>query len=104
MLTEKAFHELTTNLCDDGQVSTFCLQEQPLLLEDLLEQEKREQEKQQGNPNVVAAVSVASSSSPLLSDAEFERIKADVFNSAANSVSSSPPRVMTGKILILNYF
>lgn len=73
-----------------------------MLLEELLEQEKREQEKQQGNPNAVAAVSVASSSSPLLSDADFERLRADVLSSVANTVSSSPPRVMNGKSLLMS--
>ncbi|KAJ8921946.1 hypothetical protein NQ315_008580 [Exocentrus adspersus] len=59
------------------------LEEQPLLLEDLLEQEKREQEKLQNQPSsqeVTSSTSVESEPA-LLSDHDFERLKADVFNS-----------------------
>lgn len=53
------------------------LQDQPLLLEDLLEQEKREQEKQQA---------AAAGANVLLSDADFERLRADYLDTVA-----SPP-------------
>lgn len=55
------------------------LQDQPLLLEDLLEQEKREQEKQQ-------AAASAAGANVLLSDADFERLRADYLDTVA-----SPP-------------
>lgn len=56
--------------------------EQPLLLEDLLEQEKREQEKQTGN-NLCGAL-------PPLSDADFERLRADVLNSSGMNGPMQP--------------
>ncbi|XP_011303059.1 histone-lysine N-methyltransferase 2C isoform X3 [Fopius arisanus] len=65
-----------------------CSQEQPLLLEDLLEQEKREQEKQQKQQQVEAAAP-----GPLLSDVEFERLRADVLGSSA---LGSPPQTIAG--------
>ncbi|CAG9863833.1 unnamed protein product [Phyllotreta striolata] len=67
-------------------------QEQPLLLEDLLEQEKREQEKLQNQPpNHEVTSSTGNEAEPaLLSDQDFERLKADVFNSApVNNISST---------------
>ncbi|XP_075232135.1 uncharacterized protein LOC142330615 [Lycorma delicatula] len=65
-------------------------QEQPLLLEELLEQEKREQEQQ----NTTAAVEQQSVVAPpaptaLLSDADFERLRADVLGTS-NSTASPP--------------
>jgi len=63
-------------------------QEQPLLLEDLLEQEKREQLRQ-GSGLINAAPE-----EPLLSDFEFERLKADVFSTTNLPVSISPPNVV----------
>lgn len=61
-------------------------QEQPLLLEDLLEQEKREQQRQ--NSGLIGAAP----EEPLLSDFDFERLKADVLSSS--TVSLSPPNVV----------
>ncbi|XP_021938167.1 histone-lysine N-methyltransferase 2D-like [Zootermopsis nevadensis] len=67
------------------------LQEQPLLLEDLLEQEKREQEKQQQQQPPPA-----SASPPLLSDVDFERLRADVLGTTTPTGGSpglgSPPQ------------
>lgn len=64
-------------------------------MEDLLEQEKREQEKRQ---NVDAAsgssnVSSTGSSLPaLMSDADFELLRADVMNSSTSGTAiASPP-------------
>ncbi|XP_046682378.1 histone-lysine N-methyltransferase 2C-like isoform X2 [Homalodisca vitripennis] len=81
-------------------------QEQPLLLEDLLEQEKREQEKQQaGAGAVVGAVSVPgtseapapqSTSLTALSDADFERIRADLLGTPQAGVVASPPHPVPG--------
>ncbi|KAL1490323.1 hypothetical protein ABEB36_013038 [Hypothenemus hampei] len=68
-----------------GNVISSQSQEQPLLLEDLLEQEKREQEKQhQGHPPGNDLITSRSSEpeSALLSDHDFERLKADVLNSS----------------------
>lgn len=62
------------------------MKEQPLLLEELLEQEKREQEKQlQTQPNATNREEPQSAPPPetdstLLSDHDFEKLKADVFN------------------------
>ena len=61
------------------------LKEQPLLLEDLLEQEKREQQRQ--GPSLMGAAP----EEPLLSDFDFERLKADVLGSSSLPVSLSPP-------------
>ncbi|XP_023312429.1 histone-lysine N-methyltransferase 2C isoform X6 [Anoplophora glabripennis] len=66
------------------------LEEQPLLLEDLLEQEKREQEKLQNQPPS-QEVSSSTSVEPepaLLSDHDFERLKADVFSSGPVGINS----------------
>lgn len=67
----------------------FLDQEQPLLLEELLEQEKREQERQAASvmPNEMAG-NVQSNSQGLLSDQDFERLRADVMNSAPQSISN----------------
>ncbi|KAJ9589925.1 hypothetical protein L9F63_016948, partial [Diploptera punctata] len=70
-----------------------CQQEQPLLLEDLLEQEKREQEKQQQNQPLMsqqAQPTTASASPPLLSDVDFERLRADVLGSTTPTGGSPP--------------
>ncbi|RZC33964.1 histone-lysine N-methyltransferase 2C-like [Asbolus verrucosus] len=73
-------------------------QEQPLLLEDLLEQEKREQEKQNQNQSVVNNQEIAASTaasvvepepSSLLSEHDFERLKADVFSNATIGINSN---------------
>lgn len=55
-------------------------QEQPLLLEDLLEQEKREQERQHAT-SAVQQQQVDGGQS-LLSEHDYERLRADVFNTA----------------------
>ncbi|XP_031333016.1 histone-lysine N-methyltransferase 2C-like isoform X3 [Photinus pyralis] len=70
-------------------------QEQPLLLEDLLEQEKREQEKQLQTHSTLETQDVpATSRAPaLLSDRDFERLKADVFNS--NNIELNTPNNST---------
>lgn len=61
------------------------VKEQPLLLEELLEQEKREQEKQmQTQPTTnreEQQQQQQENDSTLLSDHDFEKLKADVFNS-----------------------
>lgn len=66
------------------------LQEQPLLLEDLLEQEKREQEKQQQHQPPPA-----SATPPLLSDVDFERLRADVLGTTTPA-GGSPPQGIPG--------
>ncbi|KAG5897188.1 hypothetical protein JTB14_022544 [Gonioctena quinquepunctata] len=64
-------------------------QEQPLLLEDLLEQEKREQEKLQNQPTnqEVTSSTGVDSESALLSDQDFERLN-DVFNGGSVSLAA----------------
>lgn len=62
-------------------------QEQPLLLEDLLEEEKREQEQRSGTP-----VQGPSSGTSLMSDADFEMLRADVLGTT-NPPVSSPPQI-----------
>lgn len=63
------------------------MKEQPLLLEELLEQEKREQEKQMQNQSNNSSQEESQSAggseteSALLSDHDFEKLKADVFSS-----------------------
>lgn len=83
------------------------VKEQPLLLEELLEQEKREQEKQMQNQP--APVTNREESQPpvtsetesaLLSDHDFEKLKADVFNTGqlsglSTSVSQAAPPTST---------
>lgn len=56
----------------------------------MLEQEKREQEKQ-------ASVEPAPATA-LLSDADFERLRADVLGTSQGSVVASPPQGLPGKI------
>lgn len=79
-------------------------QEQPLLLEDLLEQEKREQEKRQNvdTSGVNSNVSSTGSSLPaLLSDADFELLRADVMNSSASGTAiASPPIIQQSNFII----
>lgn len=77
--------------------SFVVIKEQPLLLEELLEQEKREQEKQlQTQPNVSANREEQQSAPPqetdstLLSDHDFEKLKADVFNTNQLSGLTQP--------------
>jgi len=71
------------------------LQDQPLLLEDLLEQEKREQERQQQAQSIQDAAPVQPEPNPqaLLSDMDFERLRADVLRSptTGGSPGLSPP-------------
>ncbi|XP_060525404.1 histone-lysine N-methyltransferase 2C-like [Cylas formicarius] len=79
------------------------LEEQPLLLEDLLEQEKREQEKQQhqnqtAGQEIAAPKSMNTSEPPLLSDHDFERLKADVFSGGPAGISV-PNQGNTGGII-----
>lgn len=69
------------------------VKEQPLLLEDLLEQEKREQQRQ--GPMLINA----GTDEPLLSDFDFERLKADVLSSNNLPTSLSPPN-LPGKDLL----
>lgn len=66
----------------------FPAQEQPLLLEDLLEQEKREQEKQ----HQAGSERSIEPEPALLSDHDFERLKADVFSSEAGPSPWPPTR------------
>lgn len=75
-----------------------CLQEQPLLLEELLEQEKREQEKQNMSPgnNLNAALSP-------LSDADFERLRADVLSSSGINGSTQALLSPQGEPFFLVY-
>lgn len=54
-------------------------------MEDLLEQEKREQEKQNMSPG-----SNLSTALPPLSDADFERLRADVLNSSGMNGTAQP--------------
>jgi hypothetical protein len=63
-------------------------QEQPLLLEDLLEQEKRELQRQQ---QMQQLPNVTGPEKSFLSDTEFEKVKADVLAGGASSMCLSPP-------------
>lgn len=63
-----------------------------MLLEDLLEQEKREQLRQS------SGLIGAAPEEPLLSDFDFERLKADVLSSSNLPVSLSPPTVAGGRV------
>ncbi|XP_076251798.1 uncharacterized protein LOC143191021 isoform X3 [Rhynchophorus ferrugineus] len=63
---------------------TLLLEDQPLIIEDLLQEEKREQEKQrqsQANSNDEQPINT-NSESALLSDHDFDRLTADVFNNS----------------------
>lgn len=66
------------------------VKEQPLLLEDLLEQEKREQEKlhQPSNQEVTSSTGIEGESA-LMSDQDFERLKADVFSGGSMNISEN---------------
>lgn len=80
------------------------LQEQPLLLEELLEQEKREQEKQmqtQATAGPPQDVPTSASGSSLLSDHDFERLKADVFNSGNIGLNTSTTQSVPGKLFVI---
>lgn len=63
-----------------------------MLLEDLLEQEKREQEKQQQQQQ--QQVDTTATGGALLSDSEFERLRADVLGSSA--LGSPPQSIVSG--------
>ncbi|KAF4522723.1 hypothetical protein B566_EDAN010930, partial [Ephemera danica] len=73
------------------------LQEQPLLLEELLEQEKREQERQQAaqamqqtpHEHVGPGAAAPETSGQLLSDVEFERLRAEVLSTPTSGGSPS---------------
>lgn len=73
------------------------MQEQPLLLEDLLEQEKREQEKQlQNQPQAsIQEQPHPASNNSLLTDQDFEKLRPDVFRTVS---LESPPQGLPGKI------
>lgn len=61
-----------------------------MLLEDLLEQEKREQEKLHQPPNQeVTSSTGVESDSALMSDQDFERLKADVFSGGSVNISET---------------
>lgn len=62
--------------------------EQRLLLEDLLEQEKQEQRRQQQQHGLLGP---QLGEDNLLSDIDFEKLKADFLSTAGPSVSMSPP-------------
>jgi len=62
-----------------------------------LEQEKREQQKQIPAPGLMGAAP----EEPLLSDFDFERLKADVLSSSNLPVSLSPPNVVGMDITFL---
>lgn len=66
-----------------------------MLLEELLEQEKREQQRQVPNQVLMGAAP----EEPLLSDLDFERLKADVLASSALPVSLSPPNVSSNFLM-----
>lgn len=75
-----------------------------MLLEELLEQEKREQEKQlQNQPSTTQSQEISSSSSTstsaLLSDHDFERLKADVFSSGPLGIVSNTQQAVPGMCL-----
>lgn len=59
------------------------------MLEDLLEQEKREQEKLQQPPTQEVTSTSVENESALLSDQDFERLKADVFSGGTVNISES---------------
>lgn len=66
-------------------------------MEDLLEQEKREQEKQAAN----IAADPPAPPTALLSDADFERLRADVLGTTQTTVVASPPHALPGMSVIL---
>lgn len=82
---------------NDLNCQQSCSQEQPLLLEDLLEQEKREQEKQQQQQQ--QQVDTTTPGGALLSDSEFERLRADVLGSAP--LGSPPQGIVTSGVPVI---
>lgn len=74
-----------------GEQRPLLLQEQPLLLEDLVEQEKREQRKQSGE----------AATATLLSDVDFERLKADVLSGPPDDTIGAPAPVMPPQASLL---
>lgn len=75
-----------------------------MLLEDLLEQEKREQEKQslsnsQDIPSSTTSNVGEAESNALLSDHDFERLKADVFNVGGIGMNANTTRQVQGNLL-----
>ena len=102
-MTSVSQNVINAKLALDKQKRSLLLQEQPLLLEELLEQEKREQKKQQSNGTefpqaVVTTVPVpvpvpvqapaptTTTSSTLLSDQEFEQLRNDILDSGNESL------------------
>jgi histone-lysine N-methyltransferase MLL3 len=84
------------------------LQEQPLLLEELLEQEKREQERQQQaqamqDPSAQLPPAGTEAGPGLLSDMDFERLRADVLRTPTpgGSPSGLSPPAMPGMYIQL---
>ena len=69
----------------DTNCQQSCSQEQPLLLEELLEQEKREQEKQQHQQQ---QADTTTPSGALLSDSEFERLRAEALASPPQGIAN----------------
>lgn len=70
-----------------------------MLLEELLEQEKREQEKQQQQQQQHQQVDNSAPTGALLSDSDFERLRADVLGSA--SLASPPQGIVTAGVPIM---
>lgn len=78
------------------------------MLEDLLEQEKREQEKQLQTQPLTSSTQELStnptSSSALLSDHDFERLKADVFNNSSiglpTNTAQAVPGILSCRLLV----
>lgn len=68
---------------------SFLHQEQPLLIEDLLEQEKQEQMKQQKASHQQQQEPLGPGELPL-SDMDYEKIKADLLSVGNSSVGISP--------------
>lgn len=81
-------------------------------MEDLLEQEKREQEKRQHVDSSVSnnVPSTGSSLPALMSDADFELLRADVMNSSTSGTAiASPPIIQSNQFFfytayILRYY
>lgn len=89
---------ITINRTNPSQHGTS--QEQPLLLEELLEQEKREQ--LQHTPSVDQQQQQQQQGHPLLSEQDFERLKADVLSGGAagnRAAVPSPPQGVPGNII-----
>lgn len=77
-------------------------------MEDLLEQEKREQEKRQhvDSSGVSNNVSSTGSSLPaLMSDADFELLRADVMNSSTSGTAiASPPIIQSNQFYFYTWY